>query len=131
MTCEGVIWNFPPKGIRTLCAPTVESNRSESPRFEHTLRSARTLSILVLKSECDESFSDSFGSFTIMFMCLSAPLLSMNSRSRFTISFPRHVIRIRPESFTRAITAAFTSSDNARAFTRSTSSALTTTAIRS
>ena len=54
MTCEGVIWNFPPKGIRTLCAPTVESNRSESPRFEHTLRSARTSNILVLKSECDE-----------------------------------------------------------------------------
>ena len=131
MTCEGVFWNFPPKGINTVCAPTVESKRSESPRFEHTFKSERTSSILVLKSLCESLCVSFAGSFTIMFMCLSAPLLLMNSRDRFTISFPRHVMRIRPESFTRAITAAFTSSESANDFTRSTFSELTTIAMRS
>ena len=36
----GVSWYFPPKGISTVPAPMVESNRSDRPRLEQMFRSA-------------------------------------------------------------------------------------------
>ena len=35
----GVSWCAPPKGIRTVAAPMVESNRSDRPFLLHTFRS--------------------------------------------------------------------------------------------
>ena len=43
MACAGVSWYLPPKGISTVAAPMVESNRSESPFLLHTFRSLTRL----------------------------------------------------------------------------------------
>ena len=42
MACAGVNCLAPPKGMRTVEAPMVESKRSASPLLEHTLISARS-----------------------------------------------------------------------------------------
>ena len=42
MAWMGVSWFLPPKGISTVPAPMVESNRSERPRLEQVFRSEAT-----------------------------------------------------------------------------------------
>ena len=42
MACAGVSCVRPPKGMRTVAAPMVESKRSERPLLEATLRSPTT-----------------------------------------------------------------------------------------
>ena len=39
MACTGVSWVLPPKGMTTVPAPMVESNRSDRPFLLHTFRS--------------------------------------------------------------------------------------------
>ena len=42
MAWTGVSWYLPPKGISTVPAPMVESNRSDRPRLEQVFRSVAT-----------------------------------------------------------------------------------------
>ena len=64
-------------------------------------------------------------------ICREAPFVLMKALEMFTVSMPRQVIRILPESLTLAITVASTPSESASSFTRSSFSGEITIAIRS
>ena len=101
IACMGVSWFLPPKGIRTVPAPMVESNCSERPRFEQVFKSEAMARQLSLKVP-DTVLPSYLGSFVSMVICFSAPFESRKLRLTSTILFPRQVMVRRGSPFTLA-----------------------------
>ena len=99
MVCAGVRWVLPPKGISTLPAPMVESNRSTSPRREAHLR-LPAISRRVLNRGLPIGVRSFFP--TIRPACFTAPLEFKNSRLRSTTVSPRQRMTMRGLSVTVA-----------------------------
>ena len=131
MAIWGVSWWLPPKGIRTVAAPMVESNRSLRPFLLQTFRSPTMLFIFspkVLPAHwgCQ---TDAFSMWA--FWCFSAPLELRNSRLMSTMVAPFQTILSRFSSVTVATGVASRFSSPASAMNLSTSSGARATAIRS
>ena len=128
MDWAGVRWVLPPKGMVTLPAPMVESNRSTSPRREAqgrlaaSSRKLRNLGCPIVV----RSFSR-----TDTAACFTAPLVSRKARLRSAIVLPRHFITILGLSVTTATRYASRFSVSARKINSCSSSGATTTAMRS
>ena len=126
----GVRCRPPPKGIRMVLPPTVESKRSHRPRLEQTLRSETTDRSPSAKPE-RTGVMQSLGIGTNALACRAAPLLWMKEHGRSTMRSPRQRRTSRSSSETFAMTVALTPSAAARATARSTSASATTAAMRS
>ena len=130
MAWMGVRWNFPPKGMSTVPAPMVESNRSERPWREQKRRSPAWASMPLLKLS-GTGAGVIWGAGTETVMCFSAPLEFKNSREMSTMVWPFQVMVRRGSAFTCATTVASRFSPAARARNFPASSGATTTAMRS
>ena len=131
MAFWGVSWRAPPKGISTVAAPMVESNRSERPFLLQTFRSPTMFFIF-----CSKVTPAHWGCQTVpfsmwTFWCFSAPLEFRNSRLMLTMDLPFHTMFRRFSSVTFATGVASRFSSVAMAMNLSTSSGASATAIRS
>ncbi len=127
----GVSCRRPPKGISTLAAPMVESNRSARPFWLQMLRSpARAVSFSASVSPGQEGWKMRPAS-TLTSVCFSAPFEFKNSRLMSTITSPRQRMTSRGCSVTVATTVASRFSPSASLRNSSRSSGASTTAIRS
>ena len=131
MLCAGVSWYLPPKGISTVFAPMVESNRSARPRFEHTFRSCARLNSFSSFVLPGTSRVIGCAAQTCTRVCFSAPLEFKNSREMSTIFLPFHSIVNRGSATTSATTVASRFSSAASVRKRSASAFPSTTAMRS
>ena len=102
MACAGVRWVSPPKGIRTLPAPMVPSNRSVRPRRLAHLR----LDAMARRSEAPSCWKGErafrSASATRRAACFTAPLVFRKSRLKSAIFRPFQCITIRGLSVTVA-----------------------------
>ena len=102
MAIAGVSCVRPPKGMRTVAAPIVESKRSERPLLEATLRSVTSARNFSPTVEPGQVCSNSAGASTRTDCDLGAPLDARNSRLTSTIVAPRQCMRRRGSSVTVA-----------------------------
>ena len=131
MASAGVSWRDPPNGMSTVPAPMVESKRSDSPLFEHTLRSETSASMRSASEPPSHVRSYALPGSTRTSCCFGAPLDAKNARLTSTMVCPRHVMRTRASSVTPAMGVASRFSSRASAKNASTSSAANATAMRS
>ena len=101
ITWAGVRWYLPPKGISTLPAPMVESNRSARPRREADCKLA-AMARRVSPLAPWEAGSAGAEAGTAALACFTAPLVLRKSRLRSTMVRPRQRITIRGASVTTA-----------------------------
>ena len=127
----GVAWVLPPKGISTVPAPMVASNRSARPLRLHTFNSLIKLANCSSKPSPGRAGADTLASPTRAVACFFAPLLFKNSRLISQMVRPFQRITRRGFSATTATGVASRFSSFARAMNSSTSLLATTTAMRS
>ena len=99
MAWAGVVWVLPPKGMSTLPAPMVPSNRSVSPRREAHLRLPAIWRRLANRG-WPMAVRSASGTDTAA--CFTAPLVLRNARDRSAMVRPFQVITIRGLSVTTA-----------------------------
>ena len=104
----GVFWYLPPKGIRTVPAPTVESKRSASPCWDALFRSPMASNhiarISLISGRTKKPSSSGLAIYTSFLW--DAPFVLRKAREISTILSPRQVMTSRPLSFTSAMTVA-------------------------
>ncbi len=130
MDWVGVFWYLPPKGITTLPAPMVESNRSQRPCREQRFRSPARVRRVSWKLVTGMDLG-ARGASTAAEARLAAPLVLRKARERSATVRPFQRMTMRPVSVTTATTVASRFSWWARAMKRSASPGATTTAMRS
>ena len=131
IACAGVRWYLPPKGIKTVPAPMVESKRSLRPRFEQMFLSEsaeRSRSVKLPERDSADDFPAADKNFNMLGCAVGIEEFAADVTDRLTA--PEHPQALLAVTSATTVASRFSSSASARNASTS-PGASTTTAIRS